>query len=472
MLTYRQVSGGNCRLVLYRELSPGKIDPADPGVIMDFISEGFSAPPNKQGSPVISGKRGQGKPNAGVPNFDGQVVLAPYAPLMGHVLRALCGKPVTSSVDDVTLLAEAVVDLGDGCVGLPVGAHDFVQDTAITITGTTHYNGSYRLLYGTDADVLVVKSRYVAETLTATAKAHRGLGAFLKGAAKDLGGGSVALPVQGVGVALNRGESVTISGSTGYDGTHTLQEGTSPRRLVISATYVEEAFDGSSVAVPQFYSHHFVLPKVQPTVAVEKYLDYAENAAKYPYTVFLSNKINGLSFPFGGESTLQITVPFAVGSAEPRTDPVKPSPQSLASISVQDREVALWLDGKRIGDIEKGNLSLAYGIEGKAAVGDMGKKSIQSEGDPVCTCSLTAYLQTDEYQQLSDMSATLPFALSISGAGGEELWFELPETEVDTGGAAIAGKAGVSQEITVTGFVDQTPTVNEFTLINRVASYA
>lgn len=472
MLNYNQVSGGNCRLVLYRESTPGVIDASDPGVIMDFISEGFSAPPNKQGSSVITGKRGQGKPYPGEPSFDGSVVIAPYAPLLGHMLRALCGAPTTTAVNDVPFLEEDVVNLGGGCVGLPCSPHSYVQDTVITITGTNSYDGVHRLQHGTDEEVLVIKSAFAAETLTSTATAHRGLGAFLSGAAKDFGGGRVTLPVAGVGVALHAGESVIITGTTNYDGVHILDSGTTTRRLIVKTAFTAETFDGTPVALPLFYRHHYVLPKRQPTIAVEKYMDYDTGAAKFPYTVFLSNKINGLSFPFGGEAELKITVPFSVGAAEPRSEAVSIAPKSLPSVPLHDREVALWLDGKRLGDIQNGSLSLAYGIESKAPVGDMGKRSIQPEGDPVCTCSLTAFLSHDEYQILSDMSATLAFALSISASGGEELWVHLPESEVDTGGASVSGKGGVTQEMTITGFVDQSPTVNEFTLINRVTSYA
>lgn len=86
MQQYNQVSGGNCRLVLYREISPGVVNANDTGVVLSMMSETFSAPANKQGSAVISGKRGQGKPYAGVPEYTGGVELAPYAPLLGHIL--------------------------------------------------------------------------------------------------------------------------------------------------------------------------------------------------------------------------------------------------------------------------------------------------------------------------------------------------------------------------------------------------
>lgn len=472
MQRFNQVSGGNCRLAMFRETSPGKTDPADKGVVLAFTEESFSAPSNKQGSAVITGKRGQGKPTPGAPDYTGGLKMAPYAPIMGHVLRALCGAPSTSAEPSLTLAAEPVADEGQGCVSLPCTGNAFVQDTVITVTGTDHYNGTYRLEYGTDASKLVIKKRFTAETLTATARAHRGLGAFLQGAARDMGQGRVGLPVSGVGVALHAGETVAISGTTFYDGECELEEGTAQRLLVIKATFEDEDLDGTPFAIPAFHRHIFKLPRKQPTVSVEKYLDYDAGAAEYPYTVFTSSKINGLSCSFGGQSDLAFSVDFAVGSADSRPDALSANPVALPSVPFADREVALWLDGDRIGDVQSGELSLAYGIEGASAVGDFGRRSRQPEGDPVCTCKMKAFLEHDEYKRLDDMGATLAFGLSMSGAGGEEFRLDMPEVEMGTDVPPISGKGGVTQDITVTAFVDQAETVNTFTLINRVASYA
>ncbi len=84
MQKYRQVSGGNCQLVLYRESKAGVPDPADAGVVLSLYSESMSVESNKQASAVISGVRGQGKPVPGVPNYPGSLEVPPYAPQLGH----------------------------------------------------------------------------------------------------------------------------------------------------------------------------------------------------------------------------------------------------------------------------------------------------------------------------------------------------------------------------------------------------
>ena len=81
-------------------------------------------------------------------------------------------------------------------------------------------------------------------------------------------------------------------------------------------------------------------------------------------------------------------------------------------------------------------------------------------------------MEHDEYQQLADMAATVPVAVSMSGANGEELWLSLPESELDTGGPQISGKGGLTIEVKAIGFVDLAQTSSQYTLINRVGSYA
>lgn len=470
MQQYNQVSGGNCRLVLYRETSPGVVNVNDTGVVLSMMSETFSAPANKQGSAVISGKRGQGKPYAGVPEYTGGVELAPYAPLLGHILRALCGAPVSTAQTSL-VLSGAVTNEGCGFVGFPCTDNPFVQDTIISVVGSTNYDGSYRLEYGTTTTKLVVKTPFTAETLS-DVTAYRGRVAFLSGAVVDKSG-KVGLPVTGLSCSLNAGESITISGTTNYNGSYTLLAGTTSKLLLITEEYAAETLASGAVAVPVFTKHSFALPNRQPTVCIEKYLDFDEDAEANAYTAFSSCKLNGLSFPFGGGDELKLTLDFSVGSANSKTTPVNAAtPSILPAIPFQDKETALWINEERVGDIESGTLSLAFGIEAKAAVGDMGKRTRQPEGDPTCTCSLVAFLEHDEYTRLSEGAATIPFALSLSGANGEEFCVKFPEAELDTSGAQISGKAGLTQEITATAFVDQAESVVTFELINRVASYA
>ena len=471
---HRQVTGGGSRIVMYPELSPGVVDSSAPGVVLAIHDESISMASNKQTSSVITGRRGAGKPVAGQPDYSGGLTLAAYAAQTGHLLRALCGAPETVAVQAFSLAAAAVTDEGNGLVGLPAVNSPFIQDCAVTILGTASYDGTYRLMEGTSEDKLVISAVYKAETLKSTSKVHWGRSAFLEGEARDLGNGKVTLPIGGVGAALSEGDTVTIEGSTNYAGAHVLAEGTNSTRLVIEATFKPETFDGSAVGIPAFFRHEWKLPRVQPTVTIVKELDFEEGAAAEPFHVFSSCKSSGFNFSFGGESELRFENSFSIGAGENRPERVNPGlePVNLPQSGWADKETAIWIDGKRLGDISTASISHDFAIEAVAAVGDMGKRYRQSEGDPTCNVSFTAFLETDKYQQLADNAATVRLDITMDSAIGDELQIHLYECELDSAGPQITTKAGLTQDFTALGFVENGDTLTGYTLINRVASYA
>lgn len=471
---FRQVTGGGSRIVMYRETTPGVVDTADPGVVLAIHSDSISVSSNRTTSSVITGRRGAGKPVAGQPDYSGGLVLAAYAAQTGHLLRALCGAPESEAVESFTLSAGAVTNEGDGLVGLPAVKSPFVQDCAVTILGTQNYNGTYRLMAGTSEDKLVISAVYKAETLTASAVAHRGRSAFFEGDARDLGDGKVALPIGGVGTSLSTGDTVTIEGSTNYDGSHVLAEGTNSNRLVIEAAYKAESFDGTAVGIPAFYRHHFKLPKVQPTVTIVKELDFEEGAAKEPYHIFYSCKSSGFNFSLGDDGEIRLDTSFSIGASENRATRVNADlePLNLSQNGWANKDSAMWLSGKRLGDIATASITQDYAIERSVAIGDQGKAYRQSEGDPTCNVGFNAFLEHDEYQQLADNDTTVRLDISFDSAIGDEFWLTVPEGVLDSKGPKVEGKGGITQDFTFMGFVDQGETLTEYVLINRVASYA
>lgn len=471
MPQFQQVSGGACALTMYKESSPGYVAPGTKGVRLALYSEGFKRGSSKKPRTVINGKRGAGKPYTGMPQISGQLESAAYAPQLGHLLRALCGAAATQACQPVALASQPVQQLGPGFVGLACPAHGYVQDTVISISGTLAYDGVYRVGPGTTPDMLALAAPYVPETIAAGAKAHRGRVALLEGPAKDMGG-TVALPVQGGVHALNEGEQVNIAGTVAYDGVYTLQAGTDGGWLVILATFEAEDFDGTATATPNFFAHTFTLPKRQPTVCMEKYLDFEDGAATNPYRRYGFCKVNGLSFSFGGDDELKFSLEFAVGREESATQSMDANPQSLPAVTMDNIETSVFVAGQRRGDVQNGSFNNAFGIEAKAAAGDLGQYSRMPEGDPDCKANMSVFLETDELQQLADARSTVPFALAICAATGDAVTFHYPEAELDAEGAAISGKEGLMQDFTVLAFVDRGQSVLRVELINRVLQYA
>jgi hypothetical protein len=78
---------------------------------------------------------------------------------------------------------------------------------------------------------------------------------FLKGldaaAATNEGGGQVGIPCYAHG--FTAGNQVTIAGTTNYDGTYTLESGTTADKLVITAAYVAETFATTDTATAASY---------------------------------------------------------------------------------------------------------------------------------------------------------------------------------------------------------------------------
>lgn len=470
MTQHSQVSGGACSLVMYPETKPGIVADAAKGVQLAFLSEGFQQGASKKQSSVIRAARGAGKPTKGLPQMSGSLESAPYVPQIGYLLRALCGAASSKSCVAKTVTAAAVIDLGD-FVGIPCTGHGFVQDAVISIVGTQHYDGSYRVEAGTTADMLAINVPYLAETLAATAKIYRGRVPLLAGKVLDISGGKVALPVAGGVHSLNVGEKVIISGTTNYDGEHILAQGTQNTALVIEATFTEETLNGTALAEPLFFEHSFALPQKQPTVCFEKYLDFDQGAAAFPYRRFGFCKVNGFNFSLGGDDELKFSLDFAVGKETQAAAPLDASPTNPPAVTMDTIEGSIWVANTRRGDIESVNVSNAFGIDAKAAVGDRGQYSRMSEGDPELSVSLSAFLETDELQNFVTAASTVSVAIGICAAQGEEFWIEYPEAELDSAGATISGKEGLMQDFTVMPFVDHGLSVMQFRLINRVQSY-
>jgi hypothetical protein len=408
----------------------------------------------------------------GLPQPSGKLESASYAPQLGVLLRGLCGAAITTPDTARPLDVNDVIAMDIGLVGLPCADHDFFQDAVITVAGTNNYNGTFRVEACTTPDMIAIAAPFLAETLTATAKVRRGRAPFLSGPAQDLGGGKVALPVHGGVHALNPGETVSISGTANYDGEFVLEDGTEGAVLVIDASFTDETFDGSVVAAPQFYRHNFTLPKRQPTLCVEKFLDFEPGAAQNAYRRYNFCKVNGLSFNFGGDDELKFSFDYAVGKETPAPAPIDAAPVVLPAVVMDNIETSLFIAGVRRGDVASGSFTNTFGIEPKAAVGDRGQYSRMPEGDPDCKATLSAFLETDELQKLADNRSTIPFSLKICAATGEELTFNYPEAGLDASGAAITGKKGLMQDFTVMAFVNAGETVLTAELVNRVEAYA
>ena len=123
--------------------------------------------------------------------------------------------------------AAAVTDNGDGTITIAAADHGFTDGDDITIYGTTNYNETVTVLAAGDADNLVVTPTPHVATLDDVA-------------AVDNGDGTVTLAAAAHGFTVGGGDTVTIAGTTNYDGAEVLAAATDADNLVITAGYVAE----------------------------------------------------------------------------------------------------------------------------------------------------------------------------------------------------------------------------------------
>ncbi|MFA5868038.1 MAG: hypothetical protein WC891_08835 [Actinomycetota bacterium] len=158
--------------------------------------------------------------------------------IKGFDLYVISGTAVvrgTSPVSVALLDAGALTDNGDGTVTIPAANHGFAHDGSVyaTIAGTTYYDGYWLLEAASDANNLVITPTAHVVYLDAAA-------------AVDNGDGTVTLPCAAHGFI--DGDTVTIAGTTNYNGAEVLGVASDADNLVITAAYVAETFDGTETA--------------------------------------------------------------------------------------------------------------------------------------------------------------------------------------------------------------------------------
>lgn len=478
---FTQVTGGSSRLVLYNEECPGQ--PVRTGYVIPIANESLQTGTSKNQRSVITGKRGAGKPFRGLPSPSGQVAMGASSPHMGLIFRAMCGTTAATKETPLALSAGAVKDNKDGTVTLAAENSPFVPGDLISVYGTINYDGTYVLAKGSGADALVFTAPFVAET-PSDAHATRGRACDIRGDAVDRGDGKVALPLlpggseiwlpqdlaSGVPHVFRPGDSVTISGTTNYDGEHVI-DSVGAAEIVITAAYTAETFD-AGLAVPVFYRHEWQLPKRQPTQTWEKFFDFDEDAASSPYRRYSYCKVNGISFDAGGDGEFLLTIDVASGGETGSSSALDADPVELPQVFIDKPDLSLFINGVRRGDVATASFSASFGITPQNAIGDRLQYTRMPEGDPEVSLSMSAYLESDALQDIADADTTVPVRIYGAGLEGDAFAVDMPECVLDTPGAAISGKEGLMQDVTAMAFVDKGESVLGFTLINRIAEYA
>lgn len=468
---FNQVRGSDCRILMYPESALKVLATPVQAVEIPFLTESLTAKQAKQTKATVRGKRGPGRPFKGMWQFGGGMSLPANTHLIPHLITALCGAASITEPAATTLDAGNATDQGEGFVGLPCTAHGFEVDAVVSVTGTTNYDGTFRVEQGTTEDLLVIYAgTFASETFAGTETVQRGRVVHLDadGAARDLGGGKVGLPAAGHGFFA--GERVTVAGTVNYDGAHTLDEDTTQNQLVITASYVSEALDGEETVAAKFYRRAWNLPKTQPSRMAEIEFGFDSGAADNPVDRHSGAKVNKFAFNYGDDGQLTLDFEFFQSKYQ-QAAAVLASDAAitvLPDVDFEMVEVAAYLDGERLAVVEKGSLDLGLNLERKAAVGQRGEYGKVTEGDPALSASLDTFLEEDALLAKARANTVHTFAVAFFGARGEELWVTYPECELNTDGPGISGKGGVNCSFEILGFVDVATAAVQFVYFHQV----
>lgn len=458
---YNQVSGGASRLLVFSEKSPGVIE--GKGTVLPIQSESLESGRTKNERSIINGKRGGSKPFEGLSSPSGSVIIPCSVPHVSLLLKNLCGMPEETKCEAVVLSGSAV-EFAE-FTALPAQDNTLMAGDTVSVFGTQHYDGTYILEKGTDREKLVINTLYAAEELV-DAQAYRGRSVHIFGNAVDNGNDTVILPIKNGAIphVLHAGDVLKISGTADYDGEHEIIAAAEDS-VTIAHEYAAEHFDVTAHAL--YYEKRYMLPKKQPTLAVEKYFDFDEGAAENRYRLFKQGKINSFNFDLGGDGEQLITVDILCGAEIARTKSYDDTPLEYPQIYVDKPYYNLYVNEVRRGEINTASFAASFGIEAQNAIGDRFDYTRMPEGEPQVSLSMNAFLENDYLQKLSDTNATVSVSIHGSSTEGEAFIIDMPECSLETKGAAITGKQGLMQEVTAKAFVEEAGSVLYFTVISR-----
>jgi hypothetical protein len=135
--------------------------PASPaGVILPINTCGLKAEQKLNAPATLRGRADPAPPFYGFVDVSGDVVVPLDGAAIGFWLKGLLGQPVSTEHAPIALNAIAVQDETNGAIGIPLVAHGLPVGCQVTVSGSTHYNGTFTVGSQTTANLLVLLAAY------------------------------------------------------------------------------------------------------------------------------------------------------------------------------------------------------------------------------------------------------------------------------------------------------------------------
>lgn len=289
-------------------------------------------------------------------------------------------------------------------------------------------------------------------------------------AAVDRTGGVVGIPVTSHG--YQAGESVTIAGTTNYNGTYTVLSSSTTHEVRITATYQAETFGSDDTIRAARYTHTFKVHASNslPSYGIEKgFVDVSQ------YVLYEGIKFGGLSFEVGGDKSeifCKLDTMGAIENAMTGTS-VDGTPTTLAMEYFGNYESALLLGGVNP-SAKSFSLSFTNNLDGDTfLIGGGSSRGSINEGIAAPTGNVSVMFQDATIYNYAVNGTETSLNLTFT-KGVYSLAIDIPEVRLGRNGLPIPATGGVWLDAPWSAYYSNNAksTSIEFVLVNDVASYS
>lgn len=424
------------------------------GYLVPINSNGVKGSRNQNPSNTITGSRDATEPDEGYLDVAGSVVVPVDAHAFGLYLKAMFGAPTSTVVAAKALDNAAVTNRGSGKVGIPCTGHGLAKGAPVVIDGTSNYDGAYILQPETTANELVVLATYAAETVSSSDTCTLARQVTLSaGAVRNVASGLVGLPATAHGLPV--GAEITVDGTTAYDGTYTVERGTSANEIIIAHAYVSETLAGDETAVARFHDHVFkITDSVMPSFALEKAFPTVS-----AYMRAGGCKVGQCSMSLGGDGELTASLSVKGASEDKAAAVLDATPVEFPFHRFKQFQAAFLVDGAAItGRVQTMDLTMnmnldddTFTIDGTETTPGDGVRGDLNEGVTALSGSFTALFKDTAYLDKALLSESTAFKAKLIN-GGYALSFLFEEAKLARTSPEISGPKGVKETYSWTAF--------------------
>lgn len=290
------------------------------------------------------------------------------------------------------------------------------------------------------------------------------------GDASDLGDGKVGIPSTAHGLVA--GDIISIEGTTNYDGTYTVQTGTTADVVAILATYVAETFDGGESLEKGPWTHVFKVGDTMPSFTAQKRMsDGATTIGRFTQSGL---RVSSLKFDAGTSGELTATVSLSGKQEVSAETDLAEETESPGLLRVNHSDAALYEGGSSYADAKSLSVQIDFGLDqDQFVIGGGGTRGDLPEGMVKVTGSLTSLFKSMNLMTKATNGTETSLRI-VWTKGTLSLACEIQEAKYVQKSPPIDGPQGIVAELSYNGHYTDgaAASVVVWTLVNNIPSYA